>query len=595
MAGAAEHFRDWRSCSVAVYNHDNYLISTPMEKMERDLADAYREGKPYTDLYVVAHGWNYDVTEAFANYSAYLEYFETLLHPEDGKEGAGVDPPEFFKRGFAAPEKAEALHAVPFRPYFLFIVYDSVTRPLQDAAASLLPFELDHSIAWVTQAGDGALFLVTSWGESLQAYNNALGYGYPVEYRSKSYDDVMRPKSPELNPMDHEGSSGARVPVSMLLRAVIDRCDRYFELAKEEHRTAIVQDVTAKVANAITGSSAWPRPPPLVPPARVPIHCVGHSYGAKILLLAATEALVVRESQGPSPVDPIESLLLFNPALHPSELDYTYTLFNDVGDEGVRRALERIPRKAIVYSNFDYATGLWFDVSEIVINRSIAQRFQSVATGGISGVDALDTIVLEPVVGAVMFGGTVVCSVGSYAFHKVANLPSDFVHHVANNSTFGDGWWKYVLNPIHFFLPLDQLFCSGRAPDEGGLFRYTRPALGHGGLERFADGRILDRSSWFGQRGPLASFAGADSEIPPERFSAFADRSEEVAQFGLWDRERIYSFDATSIYATRFRPDGSHGDLRSKQKVDWETAPDRVKRDYTFDFVLRATKATEVQ
>ena len=82
---------------------------------------------------------------------------------------------------------------------------------------------------------------------------------------------------------------------------------------------------------------------------------------------------------------PIESLLLFSPAFHPAELasksPYPLPLgrienpFNTVNRVPF---LRRIPRKAIVYSNSDYSTGRWFDLSQIVLNNLQVQLVNGV-------------------------------------------------------------------------------------------------------------------------------------------------------------------------------------------------------------------------
>ena len=80
-----------------------------------------------------------------------------------------------------------------------------------------------------------------------------------------------------------------------------------------------------------------------------------------------------------STVDPIESLVLLNPAFGPFELEYSRRDRDDShSDEAMHRAshaLEWVPRKALVYSNHDMPNGTLFDLTEIVLRRSVMEEF----------------------------------------------------------------------------------------------------------------------------------------------------------------------------------------------------------------------------
>jgi hypothetical protein len=131
--------RDGRHFCLAIYNRDGKLINTPMEHMRRDFAVADR---PYSHVLVIAHGWNFTVGEAIANYAAYIEAIDSEIRP--------ATPPR------------EA-----FRPYLVFVTWDSASRPLEDAAAALLPLGLDRLIFPATLSADQVIHVLTAWGESI--------------------------------------------------------------------------------------------------------------------------------------------------------------------------------------------------------------------------------------------------------------------------------------------------------------------------------------------------------------------------------------------------------------------------------------------
>src|SRR5262249_1097132 len=154
----------------------------------------------------------------------------------------------------------------------------------------------------------------------------------PACYRTTDYDAQVSPRTlgtdgPSFDPADHEQNSQLDVPLSVLLRALMEEnCQRS--------------------AN-----------PGLSPP-EFKLHCIVQSYGPKIARLACMEALIGRTSsscrvqrravlgarqplRGEMIVEPrgrsaqaeelcpahlgkngIESLVLFNAAFHPDELMY---------------------------------------------------------------------------------------------------------------------------------------------------------------------------------------------------------------------------------------------------------------------------------
>jgi hypothetical protein len=124
-----------------------------------DVKNLHLSGDPITDVYVVAHGWNFSIAEAVANYHGYMELADRIQYLQEPKDRS------------------------KFQPYFFFVVWPSVIRPLSDMAGAILPFGLDESIRALTTTVDlGAFFLPSVWKQSIHAAKNALGKGYPNQY-----------------------------------------------------------------------------------------------------------------------------------------------------------------------------------------------------------------------------------------------------------------------------------------------------------------------------------------------------------------------------------------------------------------------------
>ena len=114
---------------------------------------------------------------------------------------------------------------------------------------------------------------------------------------------------------------------------------------------------------------------------------MGHSYGAKVVTLAGMEAIRLQRAidspEQPLPAErSIASLVLFNPAFHPRELHYPISLPPPINllqlDRGLSdevELLQAIPRKAILHSGRDYATGRLFDLGQLVFSNEWAQWF----------------------------------------------------------------------------------------------------------------------------------------------------------------------------------------------------------------------------
>ncbi len=538
---------DQRNYTFAVYDSTNQLITHPIEDLRWRLRQA-DEG--ITDVYIIAHGWNYTVPEAIANYYRYIDMVDRDLDPTLARE---------------------------LRPYFIFVVWPSVMRPVREAARSLLPFQLDRVIAPLTSKADDYIFrLPTTWKQSLDAYSVALGERTPDSYWLQAYDQVQ--------PVAAVGSVeiGRDLPVSLLIHELIRmRGDAYF------------------------GAPSYR------------IHLVGHSYGAKLVALSGIEVLrrVAFEAgwdpRERVPQDLIESMVLISPAFHPRELAYVKSFAGSTGlpelvsREEIESALRSIPRKAVVYSRFDHANGPLFAASQLLLNNQRLQTSHATMnslTGQLDrsgGMVRHANLLVRPLGGVAQVAwnlGTAPLQAGAGTlFHLVP----DFLHHVRENDTFdrpgsdGTGVVRAGLNAVHYFVPLDELL-DLRAPSaRRGFFRLTAPALGATGLSQLATGRPdlggrhpgLDS---FDNLGPLDGLAPADAERDAAEFVELARSAGATGPESPLRRDVILSFDASRIYSSWSLPKGSHSDLGSHEQVDVGDGPTE-KRRYTYNFVFNFT------
>ena len=76
-----------RSYTFAIYNSSNRLVSHPLDDIRAAAEDRRKQAgkrdtclKAITDVYVVAHGWNFSITEAMANYQNYIEIIDHIVY-----------------------------------------------------------------------------------------------------------------------------------------------------------------------------------------------------------------------------------------------------------------------------------------------------------------------------------------------------------------------------------------------------------------------------------------------------------------------------------------------------------------------------------
>lgn len=99
----------------------------------------------------MTHGWNFTLEESFALYEGYRTALQPLL-----TEVQAVD--------------------AGFQPFFIFVAWNSVTRPTSDVVRSVLPFQAYDWMTWPFEVVDTVAFhFPSSWGESQDAMRIALG------------------------------------------------------------------------------------------------------------------------------------------------------------------------------------------------------------------------------------------------------------------------------------------------------------------------------------------------------------------------------------------------------------------------------------
>ena len=571
----------------AFYNHENLLINDPIQTV-REVARVNASSAPFTDVYIMSYGWNFTLPDGIANYQNYLR---------------GIN-----RQGF--PDTTQRFPDT-FRPLFLLVGWTSVTKPAAETAASVLPIGLDKALSWVTGIADTLVFHIPSaWRQSLNAATNALGHHYPDEYIQRAEKEALNEGGVAIRqPLETRallhGEKGLDVPVSSLIYQLLDM-NQKGELSGEEN----------KAPECIEG---------------VRLHSIGHSYGAKLLSLATIEALrgfeyvhgkestdekkcdEVRWTRKKKPAR-IESLVLYNSAFHPNELDYlrntwvTHPLKYDrnPGGQGTPDDyLRTIPRKAFVYSNTDFATGWMFGLSQTVYNNAHGQKTSQYRTKWIASMREVEHKKLWAIphwlakVGLSV--GTTAVNIawgsGTWALRWATHIPQDFVHHITDEEK-SKNVKLYPFRAVHYFLPIDQALWKGwfgvggySPTDKRGILRHSSQALGRTGLYRHAVGR----HNLFGLgTDPLQSFTGKDAEKATEFYETMA-ASINPPEPIMACREKFYSIDASSILYSAKPVAGSHGALRQDDTKEWVDTPNGRKElsrlTLTIQFIYNFTKS----
>jgi hypothetical protein len=317
---------------------------------------------------------------------------------------------------------------------------------------------------------------------------------------------------------------------------------------------------------------------------------------------------------------PISSLILISPAMHPGELWYSVN-WNHIAPASTLRL---IPRKAILYSKYDYMNGMFFNIREALADVQGSQKGQVLLDDLTSHVVAKEdswllrmpvTTAMGVVNGLSVLGYSVLHGSLLYIGTTAINIPLDLWYHIQNNSPQSEWmpeWLKWdapndrlsvgslagrVANLIDFFIPLIP-FGPSRDEDRQGIFRLSRPALGKTGVAKLAAGR-LERPNLYGLQNFYSS--GHPTDIAANTVCSYLARSYDETLYNSKSeldlsklRTAIFSFDTSKIYNGPWYdlPVGAHDDVRSR---DNETScPSgtlkKEKREHSFDFVYFFTK-----
>ncbi|WP_426994303.1 hypothetical protein [Methylomonas sp. CM2] len=637
--------------SFAVYNGEHNLLTHPIEDLLSEMK--YRKNAikdDITDIYVVSHGWNYTLPVAIANYHNYMERVDTFMSKQTDKKY--------------------------FQPYFIFITWTSTTRPTSDLTKAVLPFGIDTAIEPLTQTIDKVpLHILTAWKQSLNAAHNALGAHNPNYYLLKDWSETPYGYLGTNPIVDDDATMGEDLPVSGLIYKLIQQklrpkkeCVVADPLSAEDDACVPLTNTKIHLVGhsygaklvALSGMEALRRwmlngivdsysnadirddnclkkdyivDGNLTDKGKASyLECLSTSletghlppFGELLLFFQKNKQTLLadwgKKQQNQSLID---SLVLFNPAFSPGELSYPV--------EGLTTApaytLRFIPRKAIVYSNSDYANGALYGIRDTILNGQLSQYYQSI---GNEISTLFDNEMLTPIgrygpkqlvqasSGAGSLGYASALSLVGYAVSSVINIPFDFIHHVKTGKL--DGWtddstdpiFKGFFNGMDYFLPIKLTRAFGN-PSQGfslnsplvfqrdeaqqGLFRLNRPGLGKTGLNHLTEGRIEALNLWgladYNDDNKTAININADKfcQLSSAPLNLITDTSPDKL---ISYKDKFYSFDASKVYDSTMPPVGAHSDLRDvvfPNEGNCWNEPKLEKRDYTFNFLLNFTKS----
>ncbi|MBK6939441.1 MAG: hypothetical protein IPH13_04415 [Planctomycetes bacterium] len=594
--------------AYAVYNEHALLVSSPIEELAREVKRREQVGeRPFSDVYVIAHGWNYTYSESSSRYAEYI-----------------ADLQSRFLDGVQAKDPT-------YEPFFIFVIWPSVSRPFFTVFDSVLPYRAAEAVAPAVELADGVVHFVSTWQESNDAFNTAIGHKFPAYYEGQSYGSIPV--------ADYAGDArrlGRDAPLSVVLVELMRRS----EAADEKPR----------------------------------LHLIGHSYGCKVVAQAGLEAArrnaiehgaktFDEARQHPS----FDSMLLFDAAMHPTELRYPLGLVplgtsigrawrnvrdepldapleawsetaaslenawlgmnNQVrvlGNDEVADLLHTVERKAVVFTNTDAANGFWFDISELPLQRAGLQALDPMSSPSLRAARGrMDQIArtsggkhpapprpedLEsrnPVLNAassfvggvdstaratIRVGWIAAVSVVQWTLEKVTTTVWDLGRVIADpyqdeHGNVATDSGRAIVNVAKFVVPMNMLCC--RDSEDLGILRHSRPALGRTGIVGYELGRPdFDLTPWSitDFRTPwTSSFVDDAQAISTERVMAGTASASSPQWFSgtPTDRDLFLSIDASTIFhETMWCPwhwfIGAHNELRSTDLVEGVSPADRT-------------------
>jgi pimeloyl-ACP methyl ester carboxylesterase len=568
--------------TFAAYDDEERLIHSPIEHLETALLTHRDEGRPISDVYVIVHGWDYTLDESVRLYEDYRKTIGTAM------TSLRKDDPNF-------------------EPYFVFVTWNSVTRPVSEATRSLMPWSLAEPVRDVAGLVDQVVFHIPSaWGESQKALRIALGNAR----RWSGFDPTSYPKPGEPSEYDREIAAhtladlpatfpGYDVPLSVLVDQMI-RMKR-----------------------------AAPQP--------FALHVVGHSFGGKIASNATLDAIarvVAAEAVAGTPTSGplVDSLVLLLPAMRPVEMYKKVELDVDQveGEERENRlkrlaplrendaqsgflrvigkgkpyvsfaaVTDRIAHKVVVNSGQDSANGWIFALSETLISHNaiaeVQEHFLPYDTFGeryskANGWGKVGWFAPAMVEGAATFACKGVYVVCATVASDVSALLWDGPASQFKRAAHEEHWWSSVVDVLA--IPLSP-FLIHRSVGNTGLVE-VKPAVSFVDL----------RGTWLTRT--AADRLAHSPELSRHEFEV-ATEAPRVPIAKLTPGEFL-ACDATSVYdghvatmgsvgkVVNLLDGGAHGDIRSFDPVpiDDDAKNSVVKRARTFFFVYNVTRWPEV-
>lgn len=623
---------------------------------------------PITDVFVVSHGWNYTGTEAVATYHNFIESIDKFMDKKY-PDGSARDAPQDSRDCLRPMEQG-------YQPFFIFVAWTSTAKPSSDLIGSVLPFDLDNILKPVTYLLDSyPLHMATAWKQSLNAASNALGEGFPDSYLDQDWKKVTFGTEAAY---EQESRYGRDIPLSALVFELIkckyrlQNCHALRDADPPDSGPAPLEGVKIHLvghsygAKLVTlagmeGVRRW-----LVTDAipdklkrEVPdgkqlddaslreraLEELGHQslpeHPRNILLCSflwgcpdeerATKTInevsaAYAQSIQSTFTLPIESLILFNPAMHPGELWYPTS---GLQNKAPASLLRLVARKAVLYNKTDVANGTIFNLRELLLNTQVAQFYHNMTGSngdkewedsmsyslGVAA-DYLKDAVIAPfaIAYSALYGSAI------YLGTTLSNLLlNDLSYHVMHNDSLVDPceqrnefqkclqakewyirWPLRAFNFVDYFAPVIWPPAPFREEDKQGLFRLSRPALGKTGVNRLAAGRDPSINLW-----GLATFYSDTSNNPsldysPIQFCLFShvsngdERPDDQPLPYEQTRHQIYSFNTSMVFDTWAN---SHSDFSKHDEVtcDREQAQGREfgeleKRRFTATFVYRFAK-----
>jgi len=564
-----------RNYSYAVYDARDSLLHTPIDHLRREMTERAKGGvRAISDVFVLTHGWNFTVEESFELYEGYRHSLEPMLDQL-------------------------RTHDPGFEPYFIYVVWSSVSRPVTDAVRSVLPWTPPAWIEGTTRAVDALAFhFPSNWGESQDASRIALGP--PARW------DDYRPERDPAAPTEY-----ARAIDEGLARAA----KRGFRGFDAPLSVLIGELIRIRRGEAPAG------------PAGPRLHVVGHSFGGKLASLATYDAVtraaadeLVRPATPGAPAGGaalVDSLIMILPAMQVSEMFWELDLdlpdaeLATLRDQGLLRKTgpvdstslrfdllaRRIGTKALVYSKHDSANGWLFAIGDFIIDHdAIAEAQKEVIRWR-----PLDRLVygdeerpwwgqavaapFAAIYGTVQLAGRATYAVLGTVFSDLSALLDG---PVAQCGEIVHDWPNvpHMLADVAL-LPISPLTVQRSAGNQG--LRHVRARaslfnlwtwLDDDAVEWLEDSRRINSDQFLA----LSSAPGAAIEPPLGEHYAVCDAKQ------VYDGALANSPAWIGAIAN-FVPPGAHGDVRSMDAVGDPAHPDGLeKRLRTFLFVYNLTR-----